>query len=904
MQDETLQVPPIVFRTWTLDNGLKVLAVPDSQVSSVAIQVWYRVGSKDDPAGRSGFAHLFEHLMFKRTLHMRDEMLDRLTEDVGGENNAFTTADATVYHETVPANHLERLLWAEADRMANLQVDASNFASERDVVKEEYRQSVLADPYGLLDDAIERRSWAVHPYQRPTIGNIKELNAATLEDVREFYKTFYRPDNATLIVAGAYDKDSLESWVEKYFAPIPRPEPDIPRVTVREPTRTRERRYSETSPNVPLPAVAMSYLTPPAAHPDADALKVLDAILSGGESARFHQSLVYTQQLASDASTGADLRADAGLLTVRATAAGGKSLDALERATLAELDKIRQLPPTAAELARAKARLLTALLQSRETPEGKAFALGEASVNEGDVRRANTALQRLMAVTAADVQRVAVKYLNGNNRVSVRYTTGPSSIDASAVRPTVTPEKTPADITPTRPPAPAPTRPVVVPTPVVRAFNNGLRIITIPRPGTGLFTARMMVLSGGASDPVRKDGEASLTASLLTRGTRTRSATELAQDIEALGTQIDTGAGRETSFAALNVAMLHADDALELLADVLMNPAFANAEVVRRRTEAVDERTVGLESPNALARLAILRRLYGDSPYGRPTDGLPDTLKRIRRDDVVRYHRTHYRPDNAALVLCGDFTHTQAQELAEKHFSKWKRPAAAPPKRPRFPLRPTERHVIVIDDPKMGQSAVTLARPALARPDPLWAAGQVANSLYGGGYSSRLNIEVRIKRGLSYGAGSSISGGIGVGPLLAACQTKHESAGEVAQLFLDELARLATEKPDELELAARKSALIGPYLRGLETTNGIADTFAALLGPRLKLSEVQLFAERARNIGPTDVPRFAAQKLAATYATVVIVGDAKKFLPDLKRRLGRVEVIPRAKLNLESPTLR
>lgn len=904
MQDQSLQVPPIAFQTWTLDNGLKVLAIPDSQVSSVAVQVWYRVGSKDDPAGRSGFAHLFEHLMFKRTLNMRDEMLDRLTEDVGGENNAYTSSDVTVYHEVVPANHLERLLWAEADRMRNLQVDASNFASERDVVKEEYRQSVLADPYGLLGDAIERHSWAAHPYRRPTIGNIKELNAATLEDVQEFYKTFYRPDNATLIIAGAYDKDALESWVDKYFAPIPRPEPDIPRVTVREPARAAERRYSEKSPNVPLPALAMSYLIPSAAHPDGDALKVLSAILSGGESARFHQSLIYTQQLASEASSWADLRADAGLFGVQVTVAGGKALDALERATLAELDKIRQSPPSAAELARAKIRLLTSLLQSRETPEGRAFALGEAAVNEGDVRRANTALQRLMAVTASDVVRVAAKYLTARNRVSVRYTTGPSSVDASAVRPTVAPEKTPVVVTPTRPPAPAPTRPVMVPTPVVRTFNNGLRVITIPRPGTGLLTARMMVLSGGASDPVRKDGTASLTASLLTRGTRTRSATELAQDIEALGAQIDTGAGRETSFAALNVAVINADAALDLLADVLLTPAFASAEVVRRRTEAIDERTVGLESPNALAQLAILRRLFGDSPYGRPTSGLPATLKRLRRDDIVRYHHAHYRPDNAALVLCGDLTHTEAQELAEKHFSKWRRPAAALPRRPRFPLKPIERHVIVIDDPKMGQSAVTLARPALARTDPFWAAAQVANSLYGGGYSSRLNVEVRIKRGLSYGAGSSITGGIGVGPLIAACQTKHESAGEVAQLFLDELTRLANEKPDELELGARKSALIGPYLRNLETTNGLADTFAALLGPRLKLSEVQLFAERARNIGPAEVSLLATRKLAASYATVVIVGDAKKFLPDLKKRLGRVEVIPRAKLNLESPTLK
>jgi zinc protease len=204
----------------------------------------------------------------------------------------------------------------------------------------------------------------------------------------------------------------------------------------------------------------------------------------------------------------------------------------------------------------------------------------------------------------------------------------------------------------------------------------------------------------------------------------------------------------------------------------------------------------------------------------------------------------------------------------------------------------------------MGQSAVALCRPGLSRNDPLWAAAEVANSLYGGGYSSRLNVEVRIKRGLSYGAGSSLSGEQGVGPLLAVCQTKHESAGEVAQLFLDELTRLATEKPDEIELSARKSALVGPYLRELETTSGLADAFGSLLAPGLPLSEAERFVQRARNIGPTDVQRLAQQKLGAPYASLVIVGDARKFLPDLKKRLGRVEVIPRAKLNLESQSLK
>jgi zinc protease len=890
--------------TWTLENGLEVYALPEPGGSSVAVQVWYRVGSKDDPAGRSGFAHLFEHLMFKRTKNMRDEMLDRLTEDVGGENNAFTSADVTVYHEIVPANHLERLLWAEADRMVNLQVEESNFASERDVVKEEYRQGVLANPYGLLEDAIERHSWSVHPYQRPTIGNLSELNSATLEDVRTFYKTYYRPDNAILIVSGAFAESELRGWVEKYFGPVLRPETPIVRNPTREPERTGEKRFRATAPNVPLPALAMSFLTVPASHPDADALKILDATLSGGESARFHQSLVYSQQIASEASTGADLRLEGGLFTVNTVAAGGKTLAALEKATLTELEKVKSAPPSSAELERAKIRLLTALLKSRESVDGKAFALGEA-VLEGDARRADTALKRLVNVTGEDVQRVARKYLTAENRVVVRYESGPAPAGASIVG--EKPKTLPSTVAPgalVRPPAPGPAHAPVLPTPIEKTLRNGLKVAVASQPGSGLVTARIVVRAGSAHDPVRKDGLASLTASLLTRGTKSRTATEQAQAIEALGGSLEIAAGRDQTDASVTVALPSLDGAVALLADALLHPAFSSTEVARRRAEAIDERTVALQEPGTLARLAAQRLQFGPGAYGRATDGLPQTLKRITRTDVQKFHRMGYTPDNATLLLCGDLTPEAGFALAEKHFSLWRRTYAGKLPRPSYGLGPIQRRVVVIDAPELGQSAVVLIRPALERKDPSWTAAQLANSLYGGGYSSRLNVEVRIKRGLSYGAGSGVSGGAGVGALVAACQTKHESAGEVARLFVDELARLAQAPADEIEFSARRSALVGPYARLFETTEGLAGMFGPLAGLGMPLSEAGRLLTQAKNLGPADIQRLAARKLGAPYASLVVVGDARKFLPDLKKRLGRVEVIPRKALNLESPMLK
>jgi zinc protease len=415
------RVPPINFTSRTLANGLKVYAVRDASSPTVAIQVWYKVGSKDDPEGRSGFAHLFEHMMFKGTKNMKDEMLDRLTEDVGGFNNASTWDDFTNYYEVVPSNYLETLLWAEAERMSNLNVNEKNFASERDVVKEEFRARILAPPYGRLFYAIERNSFAAHPYKRPGIGSIEDLDAATLEDVRAFHQTFYRPDNATLVVVGDFDQKQLDAWVDKYFGRVPKPDRPLPRVGVKEPARTAERRVNEYGPNVPLPAVAITYLAPPVASEDAAALRVAEQIMGSGESSRLYQSLVYTQQVAQEAFATADLREDLGLFVLGAILAGEKQPVEAERALLAELKRMQDAPVSRAELEKAVNQLVTNQLRERETNDGKAFALARSAVLLGDPNRVNTDLAQLQAVTAADVQRVMKKYFNDTNRVVITY---------------------------------------------------------------------------------------------------------------------------------------------------------------------------------------------------------------------------------------------------------------------------------------------------------------------------------------------------------------------------------------------------------------------------------------------------------------------------------------------------
>jgi zinc protease len=409
------------FKERTLKNGLRFYSIEDHASPTVAIHVWYHVGGKDDPANRSGFAHLFEHLMFKSTRNMKSEMMDRLTEDVGGENNAFTTSDATVYHETVPSNYLQTLIWAESDRLASLVVDDANFKSERSVVEEEFRQGILAPPYGKLEILTEDKSWAKHPYKQSVIGRIEDLEASTLQDVQQFHSTYYRPDNATLVVAGDFDQKQLDSWVDQYFGRIPKPNAPLPRVGVKEPERTAENRYVEYNSNVPLPAVVLTYLAPSAASRDAYALKIADTVLSNGTSSRLYQSLIYSQQVAQEAECTTDLREDAGLITFRLTLASEKKPEEGEKALLAEIKRMQDQQVSPAELLKAKNQIVTEQLRELQTNDGKAHALGNAAVLLGDPNRINTDIKELEAVTAADVQRVTQKYMTEKNRVVIYY---------------------------------------------------------------------------------------------------------------------------------------------------------------------------------------------------------------------------------------------------------------------------------------------------------------------------------------------------------------------------------------------------------------------------------------------------------------------------------------------------
>lgn len=911
-----IAVAPLAYTERTLPNGLKVYAIRDTSTANVSVQVWYDVGSKDDPAGKSGFAHMFEHLMFKGTRNLADEQMDRLTEDVGGYNNASTNSDYTNYYEVVPANHLERLLFAEADRMASLVVDQKVFASERDVVKEELRSRVLASPYGKLFYLyFPNISYAVHPYARPGIGSIEDLDAATIDDIRAFHATYYRPDNAVLVVAGNFDPKQLNQWVDKYFAKIATPKRGIPRVTVAEPPRTTAVRKTVYEANTPLPAVLLSYQLPPDNDSDTPALMVLDGILSGGENSRLYRNIVYRDQLAAQADTFMDTRQATGAYAMYAILAGGKTAKDGEAAMRREIADLRDNLVSDSELSEAKNEILTSALKSRETAEGKASTLAASIIVSRDPKAADQQLAAIARVTAADVQRVARKYLNDNQSAALVYLPQEAGKtgDTVGVAPTVkvAPLVTPKDIVihtqaaaADRVAVPAPGAPVspTIPSASETKLANGMRVIVVEKRDLPIVTATVVSTAGGVRDSAGKAGTASLAAGVMTKGTTTRSAEQIAQQIESLGGSIGAGADWDAAFATVTVKADQVAPALTILADVTRNPAFAQAEIDRARTQSLDGVKVQLKDPAALASYTASRTVFGDRPYGNVLGGTATSLPRITRDDVVGAYRSGWNPNNAALVVVGDIAGKDATALAQRLFGDWKaNDVIAPTLAPVVAATP---RVIVVDMPDAGQAGVVVARPGIARADKDFYAAQVANATLGVGFTSRLNREIRIKRGLAYGASSGVDARRMPGIVTAATQTKNPSAPEVVSLIAAEMQRMANEPVPATELDTRKAVLVGSFGRRIERTDGIAGALADYVAEGVPLDTLRNYIPSIQGVTPTAVQTAAKQVLDPASASIVVVGDSRQFVDALRKTYPQVEVIPASALNLDSATLK
>ncbi len=410
--------PQMQIQRSQLDNGLEIMILEDHSTPVVNLQVWYHVGSKNEKAGKTGFAHLFEHIMFQGSENVGVDEHKRYIEEIGGRYNAYTAFDQTVYWETFPANYLERMLWLEADRMRSLKITDENFKAEREVVKEERRLRIENPPFGRLLEIVLEACYKTHPYAHPPIGSMVDLDAASLEDVQDFHALYYVPNNATLVIAGDFDPKQALDWVNQYFRGIPRGKP-ISRELPAEAAQKEERRVTEYDTKAPLPAVILAYHVPGDGDPDIYALQVAGNILSAGQSSRLYRKMVYEQQMAVAAAGQTLSLEDPGVFAFFAIMNQGKSAEEGEKSLLEEIRRLKEEPVTDTELLKAKNQFVSELVFGRESVQEKADAVGRAAVLLGDVGLVNKELERFQKVTAADIQRVAAKYFGDNNRTVV-----------------------------------------------------------------------------------------------------------------------------------------------------------------------------------------------------------------------------------------------------------------------------------------------------------------------------------------------------------------------------------------------------------------------------------------------------------------------------------------------------
>lgn len=903
--------PKIEFERWTLDNGLQIIAIPDSSTATVTTSMWYEVGSKLDPEGRSGFAHLFEHILSRKTLNMPYNMIYGLTADVGGTRNASNSPDRTNYFEIVPAEYLEAMLWTHRERMGFPVIDQEVFDKERDVVKEELRQRVLAPPYGRFQRfVLPEAAYQTTPYRRPGIGSIEELDSATLDDARSFYQAYYGPDTATLIVAGNFQMGELRQLVSEYFSDIPRrANPVDVTVTEREPAQTAPRVINATAPNVPLPLVGTVWKLPPISHPDSAAIEVMDAIMSRGDSSRMNAALVRTGK-AVQAAHFADQQEVGGMLAQFAVTNPTADAEEVRAILVAERDRMKNEPVSAAELTEAKNELIAAALRRRETAQGRAFELGEALVTTGDPDFADKRLAAIAAVTVADVQRVANKYYDDNGRTDITYTAGEDDPSAYA-NPVPMPEfrtlpaatGTPLAVAPEgeREPVPGPgERPQVDSAEIVESkLANGVEIVAAQTGDVPIATMTVLVPGGSISDPRKKAGIAAMAAQLADKGAGGMDEAEIARRLESLGASFGATAGSKGSYFSLTAPVSNMEAAGELLATIIKSADYPQDVFERERKRGIDGLEVSLKDPGALARMVSRPVLYGDAPYGTLSDGTKESLAAITRDDLVAHRAAYWHPARTQVIVSGGIDPESAIALTEKLLGDWQ--SNSPP--PVAIANPTGSgepvRTVVVNMPDAGQAAVYAGMRAPSRTDGAFYPITLANAILGGGSSGRLFEEVRTKRSISYGAGS----GLGTDILVASAQTQNSTADEVVQVFLDEFDRLGDEAISSDLLDRRRLYLGGGYARSLETSAGFNSIVADLLLDGLEPAEAARYADRLAAVSPEAATKAAADYVGSEKATVIVVGNAADFLDDLKAIRPNVEVVEAADIDLADKSL-
>jgi zinc protease len=901
LQAQDAPLPKLPIEAYTLPNGLKVVLHRDPSIPRVVTCVAYHVGSKNESAGRTGFAHFFEHMMFRGTKNVPN--YDIPLQEAGGDSNAFTNEDMTVYFETVSAPYLERALFLEAERLANLPsaLDQTKFDTEREVVKNERRQRVDNVPYGVSDELLLENIFPKgHPYSWSVIGSMGDLDSATLDDLRQFFAEFYQPGNATLAVVGDFDISEARRLIDVYFRPLAPGRPTKPIEAPHAPTTSRR---LEITDDVTLPRLEWAWPTVADDHPDAPALRILASVLSSGDASRLHRALILEHQVASEVDASQQSKEIAGLFSISATAAAGKAIEDVESALQATIDGIATKPITSAELDRALAQVETAAYNRLTSFLARAITLAIGYSQKNDPEYYRKDVERLRAVTTADLARVAKKYHSPEKFVLV-FRPGPDSEPRSTAGPLPASEKPSAATTPApalarvdwpRLPGPSAPRDFVAPSVVRRQLSNGVNVWFIRWPTLPLVTARLIVPAGTADDPVGKIGLANLTSTLATQGTTTRTATELTEALEMLGTSINAATDNNGTTLGFSVLTRSLEPTLALLNEVLTKPRFDPADFEREKKLLISEIERGPDEPQWIAQRAFRALLHGsEDPYGRPADGRIEDVKAITLDDVGAFHAQRYTSRNAHLVVAGSTDPDQLFQQLEKALGSWNTGVSARPDRITPPSDPAPRkYVYIANKPGAVQSVIRVGRRWVPRTDPSYFATLIGNRILGGDFLSRLNQNLRERNGFAYGAGSLFVYRPDDSVWAVNTNVRADATAPALREILSELdaPRAGGQRPFSApEVAIARDAEILNWPEAFESPGAIAGMLSTFA--RLGLPPEQIETQLA-GLKKTTAESIAAETsrlLDPAERLILIVGDAKSVKPALQA-VGLSDVI-------------
>jgi zinc protease len=873
----------IPYTKFVLSNGLTVIVHEDHKAPIVAVNLWYHVGSKNEKVGKTGFAHLFEHLMFGGSEHSKDRYIKAL-ESVGATDlNGTTAFDRTNYFENVPTSALDFTLWMESDRMAYLDLSQKTLDLQRGVVQNEKRQDEN-EPYALTEEFIPENTYPVgHPYSWDVIGDMADLDAASFKDVQEWFKTYYGPSNVVLVLAGDIDVATAKEKVQKYFGDIP-PGPPVTHQQVWIAKMSGTHR-SVTQDRVPLPRIYMVWNVPEFGSADAAYLRLVSSCLGEGKTSRLYKRLVYDDQIATDVTVYQDSREIGGQFYIQVTARPGHNLDEIEKEIHEELARFIQSGPTAEELQRVQTGYLSDFVRGIERIGGfggKSDRLAEYAVYTGNPDGYKITLQRIHDAKAEDLKSAASRWLSDGVYIA----------DVLPF-PDYKPASTGADRT--KPPALEPAPELKLPKLQRASLSNGLKIILAERHEVPLVNFWLAADAGYAADQFTKPGTAKLTAALLTDGTKTRNALQINDESALLGARLGAYADLDLNYVTLSSLKSKLEPSLSLFADVVLNPSFPDADFKREQKLQLDAIEQEQKDPIEMALRVFPGLVYGPGhAYGNPLTGSGTTasVQQITRDDLQNFHRVWFHPNNTTLIVVGDTTLAELTPKLEKLFSAWT-PEKVPVKNLSTVKPASEPEVYIVDKPGASQSMIIAGHVSLA-PDPTREiAIRAMNDDLGGTFSSRLNMNLREDKHWAYGAGSFLWGAKAQRPLFIYAPVQTDKTKEALVEVNKEIRGILEGRPvttEELTAIQANETLSLPGSR--ETIDSVGYSIIDQLKFGLPDDYYETMAGKIRALKTTDLDAAAKQVIHPGSLVWVVVGDRAKIEQGIKElNIGKIHFI-------------